>query len=186
MHTHVFFQEFYNFSTCLCFYAPFGVTFCASCVEGIQFYLTRLAIQLSPWDLLERLEFAQLTAGHLHWKALSFDVRLSFWAWVYFLWPRCSPYTSTTLLSGLCLCTRIWKEVWVLQFSSFLSLFRLIWAFLLKVSLHKISFRKESVRFLKIVSYLSCVLVCMVCICVYLRQAPLPTEHFAGPLNFFF
>lgn len=124
MHT-VFFQEFYNFSTCLCFYTPLGVTFGASCVEGIQLHLTRLAIQLSPWDLLERLEFAQLTAWHLPWKALSFNVRLSFWACVYFL---CSPYTSTTLLSGLYVCTRIWKEVWVvLRFSSFLSLFRLIW-----------------------------------------------------------
>lgn len=91
MHTHVFFQEFYNFSTCLCIYAPFGVTFRASCVEGIQLYLTRLALQLSPWDLLERLEFAQLTAWHLHWKALSFNVRLLFWAWVCFLWPRSSP-----------------------------------------------------------------------------------------------
>lgn len=108
---HVFFQEFYNFSTCVGFSAPFGVTFCASCVEGIQLHLTQLAIQLSPWDLLEKLDLAQSTAWHLPWKALSFDVRLSFWAWVYFLWPRCSLYTSTTLLSGLYLCTRIGKEV---------------------------------------------------------------------------
>lgn len=192
-HTHVFFQEFYNFSTCLGFSAPFGVTFCASCVEGIQLHLTRLAIQLSPWDLLERLELAQSTAWHLPWKALSFDVRLSFWAWVHFLWPRCSPYTSTTLLSGLYLCTRIWKEVWILRFSSFLSLFRLIWAHCisaLKSAFTKICFRKESgqvfkAQFLKKFT-LSCVLVCVVCICVYLRWAPLPTEPFCWPIKFFF
>lgn len=33
-------------------------------------------------------------------KPLGVNVRLSFWPWVYFPWPRRSPYTSTTPLSG--------------------------------------------------------------------------------------